>query len=183
MQRHRFVSGCPAGRKTFAMWLISMVSMATILMESRDMVKTPFVFIVKYEGAGVKIAAERQHFCGPLFLLPCACAIMKHRESYKDGKTATQLCRKGRTFPCAGHLLCAGVCDRAVCVRYYDKRNKNPRCAGTQPEKHRRRCPLKQNRRHCGRVRVGQIVAGPRRAVCRGSRRYLDALSTYTAAA
>ena len=81
MQRHRFVSGCPAGRKTFAMWLISMVSMATILMESRDMVKTPFVFIVKYEGAGVKIAAARQHFCGPLFLLPCACAIMKYREA------------------------------------------------------------------------------------------------------
>ena len=81
MQRHRFVSGCPAGRKTFAMWLISMVSMATILMESRDMVKTPFVFIVKYEGAGVKIAAARQHFCGPPFLLPCACAIMKYREA------------------------------------------------------------------------------------------------------
>lgn len=63
------------------MWLISMVSMATILMESRDMVKTPFVFIVKYEGAGVKIAAARQHFCGPLFLLPCACAIMKYRKA------------------------------------------------------------------------------------------------------
>ena len=81
MQRHRFVSGCPAGRKTFAMWLISMVSMATILMESRDMVKTPFVFIVKYEGADVKIAAARQHFCGPPFLLPCACAIMKYRKA------------------------------------------------------------------------------------------------------
>ena len=28
--------------------------------------------------------------------------------------------RECRAFPCAGHLLCAGVCDRAVCVRYYD---------------------------------------------------------------
>ena len=83
MQRHRFVSGCPAGRKTFAMWLISMVSMATILMESRDMVKTPFVFIVKYEGADVKIAAARQHFCGPPFLLHFACAIMKYREAIR----------------------------------------------------------------------------------------------------
>lgn len=120
--RHSAADGLPhlpGGRKTFAMWLISMVSMATILMESRDMVKTPFVFIVKYEGAGVKIAAVRQHFCGPLFLLPCACAIMKYREAIGTGKT-TQLCRKGRTFLCAGHLLCAGVCDRAVCVRYYD---------------------------------------------------------------
>ena len=50
------------------------------------MVKTPFVFIVKYEGAGVKIAAARQHFCGPPFLLPCACAIMKYREAIGTGK-------------------------------------------------------------------------------------------------
>jgi len=70
MQRHRFVSGCPAGRKTFAMWLISMVSMATILMESRDMVKTPFVFIVKYEGAGVKIAEARNIFAARSFFCP-----------------------------------------------------------------------------------------------------------------
>lgn len=99
MQRHRFVSGCPAGRKTFAMWLISMVSMATILMESRDMVKTPFVFIVKYEGAGVKIAAERQHFCGPLFLLPCACAIMKHREAIRTGKQQHNSAAREELFP------------------------------------------------------------------------------------
>ena len=45
------------------------------------MVKTPFVFLVKYEGAGVKIAAARQHFCGSPFLLPCACAIMKYRKA------------------------------------------------------------------------------------------------------
>ena len=48
-----------------------------------------------------------------------------------------------------------------------DRQNARARGKGTQPEKHRCGHPAEQDRGHCGRVGVGQILAGAGGAVCR----------------
>ena len=82
-----------------------MVSMATILMESRDMVKTPFVFIVKYEGAGVKIAAARNIFAARSFF----CLCLRYNEtqgSYRNRENNTAL-PQGQDFSlCRSFAVC-----------------------------------------------------------------------------
>lgn len=57
--------------------------MASILMVSRFMEKTPFTFIVEYEAAGVNIAKQKK--IARLFLFLCPCAIIKtgERKVYK----------------------------------------------------------------------------------------------------
>ena len=46
--------------------------------------------------------------------------------------------------------------------------------AGAQPEEHRRRCAAPQDRRHCGRVRLRQVLAGAGCPLRRGlSPRYI----------
>ena len=49
-----------------------------------------------------------------------------------------------------------------------DRSHGNSRRAGAQSEERGRRCAAGEDRRHRGGVRVGQVVAGAGRAVCRG---------------
>ena len=78
-----------------------MVNMASILIASRFMEKTPFTFIVEYEAAGVNIAKQKK-FAQP-FLFPWPCAIIKsgERKVYKM-KESIQFSRR---------VFCDGIRD------------------------------------------------------------------------
>lgn len=80
--------------------------------------KNPFRIHCKVRGSGRQDCSGTATFLRPALSFALCLRYNEVQESYRAAARCSA--RGCRTFLCAGHLLCAGVCDRAVCVRYYD---------------------------------------------------------------